>query len=90
MTETEQLYRWLRTASLLRPERACDPQIGDVVIEATRFTIDDTMLGTLDGIEETKDGNIEYLVTSWKGDEKQRWKNADARTVFPRTMTIEP
>ena len=75
-----ELYMLLRSAPLVPAGRAIKPQVGDIVIEASRCYPDATMIGVLDAIEGPPDHPFAYLVTNLDG-EKQRWTDATARVV---------
>jgi len=79
MPEVAQLYNLLRRATLIPTPRAITPEVGDIVIECSRFSPDPTMIGTLERIE-GQTGEEIYHVVSLDG-EPQRWINCSARTV---------
>ena len=83
MIDDKMVIRALRHAALIPPDRACKPEIGDLVVESSRFDPDPTMLGIFETVEDDprgeQYGKIHY-VRSLSG-ELQRWINASMLTL---------
>lgn len=78
--DEKEIIRLLRSAALIPPYRATHPEIGDTVVESTKFNPDPTMIGVWEQILDP-DGQRVFIVRSLVAGEMQRWNNADVLTI---------
>ncbi len=70
-------YSLLLSALTVPSDRRANPRPGDTVIETTRFVPDPSMIGVL----VAQPAHNEWIVDPMDGGQRQRWRNADAKTI---------